>query len=220
MTVGGVIARLAVMSRPWLRHRNLRHRRLRKPVVRRRLGWNVSGTGNVVRTGSYPVRTIRRGVIGSTGAFGALSPGSSPGGGAMGDAGLPPSQRYRRRRPCHRCPGASRVSARPAAVVVLAAGEGTRMKSADPQGPARDRRPHAGRPRASPPRGAGSRASRRRRRPRPRAGHAAPRRGRTRRHRGGQEQQHGTGHAVQLRAGERCRSSTASWSSRTATSRC
>ena len=74
---------------------------------------------------------IRRSVIGSTRAFGAFSSGSSPGGGAV----LVPvvTSRYRRRRPSHRRPRSSRVSARLAAVVVLAAGEGTRMKSSVPK---------------------------------------------------------------------------------------
>ena len=58
--------------------------------------------------------------------------------------------------------------ARPAAVVVLAAGEGTRMKSAIPKVLHADRRTEPGRPRGHGGRSARPRPSRRRRRPRPR----------------------------------------------------
>ena len=104
-----------------------------------------------------------------------------------------------------------RDGARPAAVVVLAAGEGTRMQSATPEGAARARRPQPARPRAR--RG---RAARRRTRtlvvvgagrdavagaPRPRSRpDAVP---------VVQEEQHGTGHAVRGRAGRRPGRSTA-----------
>ena len=127
--------------------------------------------------------------------FGLACPGSSPGGGAQGSSpGLPgrgPLMCPRRERSVtHRYPAGvhltpkpkgTPVSAnRPAAVVVLAAGEGTRMKSATPKvlhdicG-----RSLVGHVVAAVPR-AGPRAPRRRRRARPRAGDRASRRGRRR----------------------------------------
>ena len=72
------------------------------------------------------------------------------------------------------------TTARPAAVIVLAAGEGTRMKSADPQGPAPDRRPHPARPRPRRRPRHRARAPGRRRAARARPGRRARRRGRPR----------------------------------------
>ncbi len=73
--------------------------------------------------GCARVRSVRLGVIGSTRVFGAFSPGSSPGGGARATnpMGAPVTDAV---------PDAPPV---PAAVIVLAAGAGTRMKSATPK---------------------------------------------------------------------------------------
>ena len=110
------------------------------------LYWTVEGLWRKICENLHVEQQIRRGVIGNTPDFGSGIPGSSPGGGAFasatptataGDASALSSAATRRVSsgdvPTRAYRGGRLSRSAPAAVVVLAAGEGTRMRSSIPK---------------------------------------------------------------------------------------